>query len=135
MRKALGLAMLTLLLLCGRGDAQDAPIGVTANTVLAGSLIVKNAGPARLYSFNAANNNAAARWVLVYDSPTVPGDGTTVPAMWFLLAGSGSPPNNAIFIAARAPVLFLTGLVFVCSSTGPFTKTIQTDCAFSVEAQ
>lgn len=138
MRKALGLALVIPILLCGRSEAQElGPVPPVATTALSASWppTLPGAGPRSLLGFNAANNNASARWVLIYDSSTVPADGATTPVGFFLLAGSGSPPNNAINITYLTPVRTFNGLVFSCSSTGPYTKTAATDCAFSVQVQ
>ena len=137
MKKVLGLAAcLILAVLCGRGDAQElAPFPLQATSSLSASLVVGGAGARTLVGFSAANNNAAARWVLIYDATAAPGDGTTTPIDFYLLAGVGSPPSNAIRVNYNIPARTLVGLVFVCSSTGPFTKTAATDCAFSVQAQ
>lgn len=135
MKKAIGLAVAVLTLLCSGARAQDAPVVPLASPALAGSWppTLPGAGARTMFGFSVANNNAAARWVLVYDSSTVPADGATTPIDWILLAGSGSPPSNSVNRFYSVPVRTLTGLVLVCSSTGPFTKTIQTDCAFSVQ--
>lgn len=138
MKNRVGLATLLIFAaLCGnaRGQADFGVVAPQATAAAAGSLIVRNAGPGTLIGFNAANTAAAVTWVLVYDSATVPADGATTPIAAYALAATATAPGNTIETNYTVPVRVFNGLVFVCSSSGPFTKTIITNCFFSVQAQ
>src|SRR6516165_1891164 len=93
------LAALLLILCAGPSSAQVAPVAYNATTALANGLVVKNVGPGRMFGFQALNNNAAVRFILVYDAAAAPADGTTTPTMWYALAGSASAPNNSITVS------------------------------------
>jgi hypothetical protein len=103
--------------------------------------------PCQVYGGQMNNTNASLRWVMLFDATTVPGDGavtgctlaaTARPCVikWYQV-----PATTTIGVAdffslngsSRLPVS--SGLVAVCSSTGPFTKTAAADCAFSFEVQ
>lgn len=103
--------------------------------------------PCQIYGGQINNTNAASRWIMLFDATTDPGDGavtgcaTAVTARpcivkWYQI-GANSTVGVADFFmlnaASRIPVK--SGLVAVCSSTGPFTKTETSDCAFSFEVQ
>lgn len=130
MRNRIGLGLLLLALVASPVRSQDAPIIPQASAALEASHIFRTAGGGQIWSLNVANNNAAVRWVLIYDSTTVPADGATTPVKWIEMAATSSQ-----IIALHRPWGFTTGVVFVCSTSGPFTKTITTDCGFSVEMQ
>lgn len=99
----------------------------------------------QIYGGSANNTNAAARWIMLFDSATVPGDGAVTGCLnaaatrpcilkWYQI-GASSSIGVADFLmfnaASRIPVS--KGFVAVCSSTGPFTKTATADCTFSFE--
>lgn len=105
------------------------------------------AAPCQIYGGQINNTNASARWVLLFDAVTAPADGAITgcataasarPCVlkWYQI-GASSTIGVADFLmlngADRLPTK--TGLVAVCSSTGPFTKTAAADCTFSFEMQ
>lgn len=131
---------LILALLCGKEARAQADLGIIApqaSGAVEASHVFRSAGSGTLVGFSAVNASAAAAtWVLILDSPTVPAPGAVTPIDFFQLSSNASPPNNSIHVNYAAPVRVLTGLVFLCSSAAsPFTFTSTTSCAFSVQAQ
>lgn len=87
---------------------------------LAASLIVNTEG-ARLGLVAIHNNNAAARFIQIFDSATVPAD-ASVPLISYSVAATS---GDVRFFEGRP---FANGIVIVSSTTGP-TKTISgADC-------
>lgn len=101
----------------------------------------------QIYGGSVNNTNAATRWVMLFDSATVPTAGGAVvtgcttattarPCVlkWYQI-GANSTIGIADFLmfqsASRLTVK--AGFVAVCSSTGPFTNTAAADCTFSFE--
>ena len=87
-----------------------------ATTVAAASLIGKASG-GNLYSVNVCVG-ATAGYLMLFDSATVPADGTVTPKFVMSLAA-----NTSFTTDWDLPVRFSTGCTAVFSSTGPFTKT------------
>lgn len=129
-----------LLGLCPPAWAQTQ---VTTSAVEASHIFC--ASTCNIYGGQINNTNAASRWIMLFDSSTVPADGavtgctTAVTARpcilkWYQI-GASSTLGVADFLmfqsASRIPVK--QGFVAVCSSTGPFTKTATADCTFSFE--
>jgi hypothetical protein len=116
------------------------PLGMAS--AVEGSRILK-ATAGTLAGFSANNTNAAARWILLFDSATVPSDGavtgcTNAQSTRPCVARSYQiPANNTIGVTwAPGPFpRFLAGITLVCSTTGPFTKTVTSDCTFAGEVQ
>lgn len=81
------------------------------------SAVVK-ASAGNLYGFVFTNNNAATRYVQVFNAAALPGDGT-VPALSFPVSSGGVFP----FDTGKYPNQFTNGIVF-CNSTTQATKTI-----------
>lgn len=139
MRK-LGLLLALLLLGLSPALAQTQ----TTTSAAEGSHIFCTAS-CNVYGGQINNTNASARWIMLFDSATVPSDGavtgcttasTTRPCIlkWYFMAGQSTLGVSQFFTfngASRLPVS--KGLTAVCSSTGPFTKTITSDCVFSFE--
>lgn len=103
--------------------------------------------PCQVYGGQVNNTNASARWVMMFDATTAPSNGavtgcttavTTRPCIikWYQIAANstlGIWDPFAFQGASRLPVS--SGLVLMCSSTGPFTLTATADCTFSFETQ
>jgi hypothetical protein len=92
-----------------------------ATTVLASNLVVK-ASAGNLYSFNVSADSTlsgAAWWIMIFNSTTLPSDGTVTPAKCYAMP-SGVTSYSAAF---NLPVAFSTGIVIGVSTTGCFTKT------------
>lgn len=90
------------------------------------SAIVK-AAPGQLLFLHFYNANAAARWLQVFDSATLPAD-TAIPLLTFPVAIAGTFTLNL----APLGLLMAKGIVVCNSSTGP-TKTIgAADSLFTV---
>lgn len=98
-------------------SAAGAGLASGQTTVAAGSIILK-ASAGNLYGVNATSG-ASAGYLLVYDSATVPADGTTTPRKTYVMAA-----NSTIAFDFDIPLRFAAGIVLVFSTTGPFTKTI-----------
>jgi hypothetical protein len=93
-------------------------------STLASNLVVK-ATAGSLASFDVAADttlSGAAWWIMIFNSATLPGDGTVTPAKCYAM-----PQNATTFSAAftSAPY-FATGIVIGVSTTGCFTKTAST---------
>ena len=86
-------------------------------TAAAGSLIVK-ASAGNLYGYNIVSG-ASAGYVMIFDSATVPADGTVTPKLCLAIAA-----NASIQADRDVPIRFTSGIAMVFSTTGPFTKTI-----------
>lgn len=115
------------------------PIG---NTAVASSLILK-ASPAYVVGFQMSNTNASLRWAFLYDGTTVPSNGTLTACANYLtvrpcVAKYYELPATTTIGASWAPGPFLatqSGAILLCSSTGPLTLTLATDCMFSGDVQ
>lgn len=93
---------------------------------LAASGVVKT-GPGYLFGFTVTNTKATAQFVQIFDSNTLPADGT-VPLLAKSLAAS-----DAVGFAWLPARTFLVGLV-ICNSSTQGTKTIgSADCIFDVQ--
>lgn len=97
------------------GGASAAPSSAETATA-SGSLVVK-ASPGNLYGFEICTG-AQAGYLMVFNSATVPADGTVTPKRVYAVAANAS-------LARRldVPIRCSAGIVLVFSSTGPFTKT------------
>ncbi len=104
---------------------------VCVSTAAEGSHVCKTfAG--NLFEFQATNTNASARWILVYDAVVAPGDGASTPKRFYEIGGNST---LGVSWGGGPPLAFTTGIVLVCSTTGPFTKTATADCVFSGTVQ
>jgi hypothetical protein len=140
MRYILGILLLLLL-----PSVASAQTKATTSAVEASHIFCTV--PCQLYGGQINNTNAASRWILLFDGTVDPGDGavtgcTTVSTArpcimkWYQIAANSTIGLADFFMfqsASRLP--FKSGLVAVCSSTGPFTKTETADCVFSFEVQ
>jgi len=98
-------------------SAATSAVSSAQTTVAAGSLIAK-ASAGNLYGVNATSG-ASAGYLLIYDSATVPADGTTTPKKTYVMAA-----NSTIAFDFDMPVRMASGIVLVFSTTGPFAKAI-----------
>lgn len=105
--------------------ATSAPTSVQT-AVAAGSLIAKTAA-GNCYGFNVAAG-ASAGFLLLFDSTTVPADGTVTPKKVYAVAA-----NATLSVHWDIPRRFGTGITAVFSTTGPFTKTISATAFISVD--
>ena len=92
-------------------EVSGLPLNVHSNAYAA-TLFVKS-GAGTLYGFGVYSSNAAAQFIQVHDSRTVPASGA-VPAWIGTVAATGN--LNVIWIPGRT---FLYGCWIVNSSTGP----------------
>ena len=115
------------------------PVGMS-NAIAASSTLKASGGT--LVGFQANNTNTSSRWVLLFDANAVPSDGTVTGCA--TTASTRPCLAKAYQIGASSTIgvswspgpfpLFTTGIILVCSTTGPFTKTATSDCVFSGEA-
>lgn len=110
--------------------------GLTPATTaaLASNQIVK-AAPGNLYSFEVGADStlsAAAWWIMLFDSTTLPGDGAVTPKKCYPMP---SGTTGASFAFGAAPVAFTTGIVIGVSTTGCFSKTASVHAFISGDAQ
>jgi hypothetical protein len=91
-----------------------------------------------LFSFHTDTGSAAV-WVMVLDGTAVPSSPTTLSgcvnattARPCLLSRYQFPANNSYSVDWDVtPLRFTTGLILLCSSTGPFLWTTTNTCIFS----
>lgn len=85
--------------------------------VAAGSLILK-ASAGNVYGYEVCAG-ASAGYLMLFDSATVPADGTVTPRRVHAIAA-----NASLSRSFNPPLRCATGITLVFSTTGPFTKTI-----------
>ncbi len=131
-------ALLSLLPFAAQAQTQ-------ATTTAAEGSHVFCTSPCSIYGGQVNNTNAASRWIMLFDATTVPGDGavtgctvasTARPCIlkWYQLPANSTVGIGDFYMNGGASHLPVgTGFVAVCSSTGPFTKTVTSDCVFSFE--
>lgn len=98
----------------------------TQTTVAAGSLIAK-ASAGNCYGFNVVSG-ASAGYFMLFNSATVPADGTVTPFRVYVMAA-----NSSLGVSWDVPRRFGTGIVGVFSTTGPFTKTISATAFIGID--
>ena len=101
------------------------PIPSQQTATAAGSLILK-ASAGNLYGFSLTSSGSTSGYVLVFDSATVPSDGTVTPRFCYYL----SAPNSVSDSWLTYPVPFVNGIVIVFSTTGCYSKTISNTSIF-----
>ena len=95
------------------------------SNALAASIVIAQAHA--LYGFTVNNTNAAAQYIQVFDSVTLPADGA-VPDVLFTIAGASD--KGVLWLPPRR---FRRGIV-ICNSSTAGTKTIgSADCFFDVQ--
>lgn len=94
-----------------------------------GSLILKTSA-GYLQGFSVTSG-AAAGYVLIFDSATVPSNGTVTPKFCYNLPATST--TGATWVPYSMP--FTNGLVIVFSTTGCFTKTISATAFISGQVQ
>lgn len=85
--------------------------------VAAGSLIAK-ASSGNVYGYEVCAG-ASAGYLMLFDSATVPADGTVAPRRVHAIAA-----NASLSRSFNPPIRCPAGITLVFSTTGPFTKTI-----------
>lgn len=96
------------------------PIPSVQTATAAGSLILK-ASAGNLYGLSVTSSNSTAGFVMVFDSATVPADGTVTPRFCYYL----SAPNSVADSWLTYPVPFVNGIVVVFSTGSTcYSKTI-----------
>ena len=120
-------------MLTGAWPAHANPLGnpVTSQqtSVAAGSLILKATG-GWLQGFSATSG-ATSGYVLIFDSATVPADGTVTPKFCYNLPATSTTGGQ--WVPYSVP--FVNGVMLVFSSTGCFSKTISDTAFLSGQAQ
>lgn len=103
----------------------SAPVSMQT-TVAAGSLIAK-ATAGNCYGFNVVSG-ASAGYFMLFNSATVPADGTVTPFRTYVMAA-----NASLGVHWDVPRRFSAGIVGVFSTTGPFTKTLSATAFIAVD--
>jgi hypothetical protein len=99
----------------------------TTSQALASSLVVAT-GQRRLFGLQGYNSNAAAQFVLIFDTDTLPADG----ALATLVIKAAAVDNFSAYFGSTGR-WFDRGIV-LCNSTTEPTKTIgAADCFFDVQ--
>jgi hypothetical protein len=127
-------------LICDTNGANCAPVpggtfspsataaaGTTnARTTVAASSLIAKASAGNLYQYNVTSG-ASAGYVLIYNSATVPADGTVTPVRCIPLAA-----NTGIEVPLRGSY-HSAGIVLAFSTTGCFTQTLSATAFISAE--
>lgn len=101
--------------------------GVTeAQTAAATGTLVAKASAGNVYGVHYGAG-AAAGWVMLFDSATVPADGAVTPKKAWPVAA-----NGGLEVAYETPRRHGTGISVCFSSTGPYTKTLSANGHLSV---
>lgn len=80
--------------------------------------------------YGASGYIGAAGYIMVFDSPSAPADGSVLPAAWAYVSAAGS---WSIWYGPN-PASFVQGVTVCASSTGPLTKTAySTNTVFSAQ--
>jgi hypothetical protein len=95
-------------------------------------------GSGHLASFHV-DTGSTAIWVMVYDGTSVPSSSTlngcvsSLTARPCILTRYQFPANNSygVDFGAEFSLQFTTGLIFLCSTTGPFVFTSSASCTFA----
>lgn len=101
------------------------PITSQQTATAAGSLILKTSA-GFLNEFTLTSSSTTAGYVLIFDSATVPADGTVTPKFCYYTAAPGTVSQS--FGAYSVP--FANGITVVFSTTGCYTKTISNTAIF-----
>lgn len=109
--------------------AAIAPAGSSA--LESGRVLKASAGS--ILSIYTYTQSTSDRWVLVFNSTTVPADGAVTPKYYWKAKTDGA--SGWLWWEWNTPADMPTGISVACSSTGPFVKTAVSDCAFSAQVQ
>lgn len=82
----------------------------------------------QLHGFNVVNG-ASAGYVLVYDLPAAPSDGTVTPVKAYVL-----PADSSMEVSYSPTISMVNGCTIAFSTTGPFTQTLSATAFISGEA-
>lgn len=105
------------------------PISTQQNTSEVGSFIPTT--NYRLLNGFSVTTDSTAGYVLIFDATSAPADGSVTPKDCYEI-----PANQSLAVSwNNNPEPFTTGIVFVFSTTGCFTKTISNTAFFSVQVQ
>lgn len=111
------------------------PVATTVScTVLCSNLVVENAGPHNLYSFQASADttlSGAAWWVFIFNATSLPANGASqTPAKCYAVP-SGTTSFSGAF---TTPIPFATGITIGVSTTGCFNLTASVHAFISGDA-
>lgn len=98
-----------------------------AQTAVAAGYLIAKASAGNLYGYEVVAG-ASAGYLMLFDSTTVPADGTVTPKKVHAIAA-----NASLSRSLNPPIRFSTGIVAVFSTTGPFTKTISATAFLGVD--
>ena len=110
------------------GSFASAKLPVSHHSPALQNSLVVFTGPCYVLSVQVANTNAAAQFVQMFDSTTVPADGAT-PTKLFTVSASSDK-----FATWSLPGVFFGTGVAICNSSTAATKTVgAADCFFDVQ--
>lgn len=110
------------------GDPTQAIPPSTASAAVASSYVACSAG-CNAFGGVAVNTDTNPVWIMAFNATAAPADGAVTPAWWVQIPASSTAELKLSY--GDQPTRWTTGLTFVCSSTGPFTKTAAVKCAFN----
>jgi hypothetical protein len=129
--KLFACTMFLLAIMCRTGFAQgvgsSGPIYPVYTQTVSSSLIAKSQA-GWFYSFNGTTSTTG--YFLVFDSATVPADGTVAPLFCYSVAA-----NTTIATGLLNNVYMNNGIVIVFSTTGCFTKTASATAHISAQVR
>ena len=102
------------------------PVAITpvaASSSLESSHILKGSG-GNFFGVQV-NTTSASEWVMLFNATTAPSDGAVTPVAWWQVNAS-----STLSVSEMPGLALSTGIVIVCSTTGPFTKTASALCTF-----
>lgn len=101
---------------------------VPVRTTAASASLVLRSGRGVLHAVNASAG-ATPGYLMLFDAASEPADGTVEPVKcWYIAA------NESLDKSWTVPLRFMTGIIAVFSSTGPYTKTASATAFISGEA-
>ncbi len=132
MKKYLTIALLLFSLFSLPAHAQaiiGSPIaGIHSSSAESGHILKSSAG--YLYGIEATSG-ASIGYVMIFDSATVPADGTVSPMLCYQMPATSS--FGVSFV--QYPLIFNTGISVAFSTTGCYTKTASATAYFSAQVR
>lgn len=124
----------------GSSCAISLPAIAGTQSITASNVVLKST-PGIVVGFQVNNTSSSSRWLFLFNGTAAPSNGAIVGcsntspsagciSKYYQLAG-----NTGIGVTwSPGPFLRMSfGAVLACSSTGPYTLTLATDCTFSAE--
>ena len=103
-------------------DPGELPYGYNSGGLVSGGVVV-GSGPARLFNLTVTSTSASDQYVLLFDAPAVPADGTAAVGAFKVPAGT-----SAKFDYGWRGMAFQNGICWSNSSTIPVKTAGAEDC-------